>query len=1147
MGRKYRLSSEKVGGYQTIACVEDTIRQRLVEWINEIIKEENLPLDRADAQIEKKIGPNTIRFPDIVIWKNRKTNPICHIELKPPEWSPFDWNLIKDAQDKANYPPTSPYFATWNINQLVLWKTYEEGILTWEEKKKAIYDFTRIRKLEEIDDLAVEKKIKEVLRNFLKDLVEIEEKKKELSKIPVDEFFIYSLRTIVDSLYFSIATEIRRKFKEDKQFREKLIEWFITQGWNAPISEDISDFEKVARQFLYLLMNKVMFYNVLRRFNKNLPQLELPKEIKSEIEFKKYLQEYFDKAQKETGDFEAIFGFDFLEKLPIPSSIISSLVSFINGFSKYDFSKLEYKDIGHIFDRLIPDDERHKLGQYYTNPDVVDIINTFCIKSANDKVADFGCGAGTFLVRAYARMKYLSPYKSHEELLKQLIGVDISKFAAHLTMINLAIRDLSKIENPLVICKDFFKILPSKYSNWQDVRKEIVESLSDESKKINIPTVLDAVVGNPPYTRQEEMEEYVEKYKDILQTVLAHDWGEEVKLGKRAGIYAYFFLHGLRFLKNGGRFGYITSNSWLDVDYGKYLQEFFLKKTKIIAVIESAVERWFEDADINTAITILERCDDEIERNNNLVKFVQLKKRLKEIFHEKNDEKERFKRIEEVVNLIESSDKIEFKEINFLGGRIWVYEDDLLRIVKIKQEDLWKSGYDENRKKYEGSKWGIYIRAPNIFFKIISKPNLYPMKSIYHVRKGYMRAPYEAFCLDKEKIEKFKIEEKFLKPLFSIPRLAKFIYLDKNILPEKLLMITEPFESLKGSNVLNYLKTVEEKYTELKKMKFWWRLENRSPAQLIIIRTPFDRHIVLLNNVEAYAYDHNEVLVEKKYSKQLCAYLNSTLFVLLREIFGRTSLGQGVLKLEKSDLEKIPVINVREISTTILKKLEKALEKMSKREIGKIFEEIGASSPEEVSLDKVKPDRRELDKIVMGEILGLTEEEQLEVYKAVVKLVKERIEKAKSVEKKAKKEKISPEKIAEGLLREIDISKLKRFPDDYLTSSLRFVEKSIPSGRAEIGRDVVGFYVKIGEEKVRCSSLEEARWIFYAAINNIQNVKIPEDESLMKEILSEYSKIYKDAVRKIFSKLEKYIPNLKLREKVKSEIEKKLNLQLVNI
>ena len=45
---------------------------------------------------------------------------------------------------------------------------------------------------------------------------------------------------------------------------------------------------------------------------------------------------------------------------------------------------------------------------------------------------------------------------------------------------------------------------------------------------------------------------------------------------------------------------------------------------------------------------------------------------------------------------------------------------------------------------------------------------------------------------------------------------------------------------------------------------------------------------------------------------------------------------------------------------------------------------------------KHQPDRRALDEVVF-EALGLTEEEQLEVYRAVVELVKNRLVKARSV------------------------------------------------------------------------------------------------------------------------------------------------------
>jgi len=75
---------------------------------------------------------------------------------------------------------------------------------------------------------------------------------------------------------------------------------------------------------------------------------------------------------------------------------------------------------------------------------------------------------------------------------------------------------------------------------------------------------------------------------------------------------------------------------------------------------------------------------------------------------------------------------------------------------------------------------------------------------------------------------------------------------------------------------------------------------------------------------------------------------------------------------------------------------------MSLRPIGSILEELGANSPEEVSFEKVKADRLELDKIVLRDMLGLSEKEHLEVYRAVVDLVKSRLEKAKSVGKKSK-------------------------------------------------------------------------------------------------------------------------------------------------
>jgi len=1134
---KYSTPSERFYTSEPIGYVENTIRQRLVEMINEIIKEEGLPFERADVDVEKKLPDGqSRRFPDIVIWKSVRIKPVCHIELKDPTqgWTPYDWELINDAQAKANLPPTSPFFATWNVNELVLWKTYEEAT-SWEEKRKSRYEFVKIKDLREMDDPEIQKKIKEGLRKFLKELVEFLEGKKELPTLPIDEFFIYSLRNIVDASYYPIALEVRKKSKEDKEFRERLIEWFVSQGWNAPIIDDIEPFEKVARQFLYLLLNKVMFYNTLRRNFPSLEPIKLEEGIEDGELLKKELQKYFDEAEKTTKDFEAIFGFDFLERVPIPKSIVPSLRSFINGFSKYDFSKLGYKDVGHIFDRLIPDEERHKLGQYFTNPDVVDIINTFCIKSPNAKIADFGCGAGTFLVRAYARIKYLSPYRSHKEIVKQLIGVDISKFAAHLTMINLAARDLSTIENPIVICKDFFDIKVSKFKEWKEFMKILAEGIGKENIKVEVPDELDAVVGNPPYTRQEELDAYVENYKEKLQQTLKEDWGEDIKLSKRAGIYAYFFIHGLRFLKNGGRFGYITSNAWLDVDYGKHLQEFFLKHCKIVAIIETK-ERVFPDADINTVITILEKCGDENERNNNLVKFVKLKVSLKELIPD--DEKERFKFLEDFVKKVENA-----KEL---------YEDEKIRIYPKLQSELWEEGYDEESKEYVGSKWGKYIRAPEIFFKVLSIRKFKRLTDILKhfnakLSLGVATGANQLLFISIKKAKEKKIEEEFLREAIESPRDCNSITIEKT--DKRVIYISGGVKAIEKTNVRRYFEEMKQKVKFKVIETPTWFVFKPIQGNLLMPRILFDRFLIFHNPKNLiFSKQFVGCTLHEEISQTLCSILNSTISWLIIEIEGRKALGLGSLNLELTDWEKLQTIDISILHKKEIQKLLKVFQKISKRPIGTVFEEVGANSPEEVSLDKVKPDRRELDKIVMGEILGLTEEEQLEVYKAVIQLVKERIERAKSVEKeKQKRKKISEEVYAEKIISEIDVSKLKKFPDDYLTTKIEIgktIQLPEEKENVEMGRDLLGYYVKVGDEKIKCSSVTEAKWIYYSAISGKNEVKIPKDVSVVDKIVKDFEQVYNSISKEINEKLEKYIPEIKFRKNVKAIIERKLGIKL---
>jgi predicted helicase len=283
-----------------------------------------------------------------------------------------------------------------------------------------------------------------------------------------------------------------------------------------------------------------------------------------------------------------------------------------------------------MFERLIDPGERHKYGQYYTRPQVVDLINSFCIHSADAKVMDPACGGGTFLVRAYVRKKCLSQSRPHRQLLSELFGIDVSPYATHLTTINLATRELVEEENyPQVATNDFFNITTGKRFLQLPDRKQMAAARSaglgkTQQRDIVIPP-LDAVVGNPPYVRQEGIPSSKSEKSETKRKSTKEFYSEVVRRetgftpSGRSDLHIYFWPHASTFLKEDGWFGFLTSSQWLDVEYGFRLQEWILRNFAIAAIIESRDEPWFVGARIATVVTILRREPDAQKRMENIV------------------------------------------------------------------------------------------------------------------------------------------------------------------------------------------------------------------------------------------------------------------------------------------------------------------------------------------------------------------------------------------------------------------------------------------------------------------------------------------------------------------------------------------------
>jgi len=1093
---------------------EWTATAKIMEWINSIIKDKSLPI--GISEVETKLKGEGKR-PDIVIYRGRLDEEIiCVLEFKSPFCESDDEENLKEPARKKATKRKSRYFTTSNFQSLILFNTEKVNAMKpIEEQIVDKYSLSTLEDLNEIETPKFRNSIYFGLEKFLLDLTEFVIGKKPEPLIEINLLLVWRLREKINRLARYYKRIIEDECHKNKEFRGELKKWFSDQMWEFNAQE--ADFDKAARQTAYLLINKIIFYHALQsKRQSQLDPLTIPDDLTKGGLLQRHLQNYFEDVLREI-DYETIYSADFIDSLAFPEneSVVTEIKNLVKILKRYNFSKLGFDIIGHIFEGLIPQEERHNLGQYFTNPNIVDLILRFCLQHETDKVLDPACGAGTFLVRAYQHKKMMNFTLSHEDILDSLWGVDIAKFPAHLSTINLAINDLSVDKNyPNILPQDFFNLhsslegleLPGK---WRKVR---AVSLGKTPKEITYPRWFDCITGNPPYTRQEEISEIApedKKYKtSLIQKALLDLNGRKIaEISKRAGIHAYFFIHGVKFLKNGGRFGFIVSNSWLDVEYGKGLQEFFLKNYKIVAVIESKVERWFEDADINTCIVILEKCSDASLRDENLVRFVYLKKRLSDFMPPVSDmwmkSKERIEKINDLRKTILFHNEF--------------YENEDLRILPKKQKELWEEGFDPEQQKYVGTKWGKYLRAPEIFFKILQKgkDKFVPLKEIADVRRGFTTGANEFFYLTEEEIKKWGIEKEFWMhkdekgnwvPNYVIksPRECKSIVVKPEDLKYRVLMIHKDKKDLKGKRVLDYIHWGERKGFHKRptcvSRQRWYDLGRRPPAPLNVN--------YLINDVARGFLGRfwvSDDFQELHTQEEVAPFLNSTLFWLFQNLIGRTSFGGGLLKVQTYEFKNVPVCLSFEHKDSI----SRMFSQLTSRSVELIFDELGAFSPEETSLDKVKPDRRELDKIIMGEILGLTDEEQLEVYRAVVDLVKSRIEKAKSMGKRKKtREGIDIELLVKSVLSRIGEETLGKFYREKILPQPCY-EKDLPEmkGKITIEKELFKWRLSGDNIHIECESETEANYLKNFVGTGLTLVKIPKDEKYLKHILPELERI----------------------------------------
>lgn len=275
------------------------------------------------------------------------------------------------------------------------------------------------------------------------------------------------------------------------------------------------------------------------------------------------------------------------------------------------------------------------------------------------KIADICCGSGTFAISIYDYLleqitlafiaegikddeliyqsfngSYILTLKSKQAfLVGNIYGVDINPYAVEVTKFSLLLKLLenenaASIDNYLA--KYNQKVLPSLDDNiktgnslvdekYFEFNPDAIEddvllykvkpfNWKDEFPFLEEANGFDAIVGNPPYVRIQNMVKYqAEEIKYYQSTISGFTVAETDTFDK----YYLFIQRAVNLLNPNGVLGYIVPNKFFIVKGGKALRGFISSHSSLCKIIYFGVTQVFPNRSTYTAILILDKKERE--------------------------------------------------------------------------------------------------------------------------------------------------------------------------------------------------------------------------------------------------------------------------------------------------------------------------------------------------------------------------------------------------------------------------------------------------------------------------------------------------------------------------------------------------------
>ena len=498
--------------------------------------------------------------------------------------------------------------------------------------------------------------------------------------------------------------------------------------------------------------------------------------------------------------------------------------------------------------------ERAQLGQWFTPPDVADLAISLALDGAPPgRVADPTCGDGVFLERALRAGVRAS----------RLVGIDIDPAAADAAR--------ARVQGADVRCGDLFDLDP-------DIE-------------------LAAIVGNPPYVRQERMSG---EQKQRTRDRLAADWPELPaadldQLIGRGDLAVACIARCLRLVRPGGQVALVVSSALLDADYARPLWRLVSREATVLALVEAPTERWFADAAVNSMILVLRR-----GARPGHVAVARLS-----------------------VPTAEAS----------------------ARVTRLR--DLSAVADVRPGRRGDAARWATLLRADGAWFEVEQRAPLVPLSDVAVVRRGITSGANEAFYLTRPRAAELEIEPSVLLPLVRSPREqgASTIAIDPDATEHVAIVCDDLSTVPRARRYFGDRAEVASRPT-LRARHPWWSLP-ANPARLFLTKAYAGRFIQRFSPRDVVA-DQRVYSVHPKPGvdiEALAAVLNSTYTAFALESLGRASLGEGALEWTVAGAQHLPILDPRGAGRDAVN----ALRAMLTRPIGPVAAEAG--QPDRLALD----------------------------------------------------------------------------------------------------------------------------------------------------------------------------------------------------